>query len=397
MRGSKTEVSPGVWRLRVYTGNRRANGSPVLLSKTVKAPERKAGAGARLADRELAKMVADAERGNLRPIDATVGQLLQDWLAHLENVGRSHTTVREYRRLAEKVIGPELGHLRLTKLTSRHLDGLYAKEMARGVKPISVRRVHAVMHAALHQARKWQMVPSNVAEDATPPEFHVERVKAPSPEQVRTILAAAEDLDPTLAVLLLIAALTGARRGELCSMRWSDVDWESATLTISRSVYEIRGGGWASKSTKTHQTRRIGLDDLALAVLRRHRSYVETIAASLGLTVPPDAFMFSRSPVGSEPVRPNVVTQFTGKVAKRTGVAFHLHGLRHFSATQAIAGGYDAVTVAARLGHADPSVTLRVYSHAIEQRDRQLASALGKQLALPRSSPRGGSRRRKTG
>ena len=362
----------------------------------MKAPERKPGAGARLADRELAKMVADAERGNLRSSDVTVGQLLQEWLTHLESIGRSHTTVREYRRLAEKIIGPELGHLRLVKLTSRHLDRLYANEMARGVKPISVRRVHAVLHAALHQARKWQMVPSNVADDATPPEFHVDRVKAPSLEQVRMMLAAAEDLDPTLAVLLLIAALTGARRGELCSLRWSDLDWESATLTIARSVYEIRGGGWASKPTKTHQTRRIGLDDLALEVLRQHRSYVETIAASLGLVVPPDAFMFSRSPVGSEPVRPNVVTQFTVKVAKSTGIDFHLHGLRHFSATQAIAGGYDAVTVAARLGHADPSVTLRVYSHAIEQRDRQLASALGKQIAL-RRPPKGGSRSRRTG
>jgi integrase len=71
-------------------------------------------------------------------------------------------------------------------------------------------------------------------------------------------------------------------------------------------------------------------------------------------------------------------------VAKKANVDTHLHALRHFSASQAIAAGFDPVTVGARLGHADPSITMRVYSHVLEQRDRELASALGKTLALPK-------------
>jgi integrase len=64
-------------------------------------------------------------------------------------------------------------------------------------------------------------------------------------------------------------------------------------------------------------------------------------------------------------------------------VTTHLHALRHFSATQAIAAGFDPVTVGGRLGHADPSITLRVYSHVFEHRDRELATSLGKTLTLP--------------
>ena len=93
--------------------------------------------------------------------------------------------------------------------------------------------------------------------------------------------------------------------------------------------------------------------------------------------------MFSRSPQGLEPIRPIVLTKFTRRVAATAGVDTHLHTLRHFSATQAIAAEFDAVTVGARLGHADPSVTLRVYSHAVDCRDRELAASLGKTLALP--------------
>jgi integrase len=84
-----------------------------------------------------------------------------------------------------------------------------------------------------------------------------------------------------------------------------------------------------------------------------------------------------------EPVRPDHVTKTFIRCAKAAGVATHLHSLRHFSATQAISAGYDPTTVAARLGHADASITLRVYSHALEQRDAELADTLGGILSLP--------------
>jgi integrase len=384
VQGTKTEVRPGVWRLRVYAG-RRASGSPVQITRTLVTPEAakgraKPGDGTRLADRELARMVAQVAQGAAAGTQ-TVGDLLERWLSHCESIGRSPTTLREYRRLAEKVVKPAIGRVRLSKLSGANLDRLYAELTANGQKATSVRRVHALIGAALHQAERWDLVERNVARRASPPVVHTAQIDAPDPAQVRAIVEAAEKVEPALAATLLLAALTGARRGELCALRWSDVDWHAGTLTIARSVYEVAGGGWAEKSTKTHQARRIGLDDFALEVLRRHRRNVDALCADLGLDVLPDGFMFSRSPVGAEPYRPDVLTKFTIRMAKKADVPTHLHALRHFSATQAIGAGYDAVTVGARLGHADPSVTLRVYSNVLEQRDRDLAASLGQTLA----------------
>jgi integrase len=82
-----------------------------------------------------------------------------------------------------------------------------------------------------------------------------------------------------------------------------------------------------------------------------------------------------------------VVSEFTRRVATVAGVDTHLHALRHFSASQAIAAGFDPVTVGARLGHADSSVTLRTFARVIEQRDRDLVASLGRTLELP--TPRG--------
>jgi integrase len=251
------------------------------------------------------------------------------------------------------------------------------------------------------------MVDRNVALRSSPPPVHSAQVVAPSPDQVQALLQAAEASEPTMAVLLLMAALTGARRGELCALRWTDLNAADGTLTIARSVYEAEGGGCAEKTTKTHAARTIGLDALAVEALRRHRAAVDTLADRLGLEVLPDGFMLSRSPVGSEPIRPDFVTKFFGGLCRRMERPaldklretkpkatradlspadrwdLHVHTLRHFSASQAIAAGFDPVTVGGRLGHADPSITLRVYSHVLEQRDRELATALGKTLALP--------------
>ncbi|HXX90532.1 MAG TPA: site-specific integrase [Acidimicrobiales bacterium] len=381
MQGTMSEIRPGVWRLRVYAG-RRANGTPLQITKTVRANEARPGAGRRIAERELAAMVAQVSKGNVSAGTGTLGELLDAWLAHIEP-DRSPTTMRKYRDIADRVVRPELGKIKLKVLTARQLDGLYAKLTAKGNKPATVRRVHALIGAALHQAERWDMVEVNVARKASPPPVHQQQVHAPSPDQVRALVAAAEKVEPALATLLLIGALTGARRGELCALRWSDVDTEGRTLTIARSVYETAGGGWAEKGTKTHQVRTISLDDFALAVLAKHRGEVGELAARLGLQVRNDGFVFSRSPVGAEPIRPDIVSKFTQAVAKAAGVSTHLHALRHFSATQAIAAGFDPTTVAGRLGHRDSSITLRVYSHVLERRDRDLAHALGRTLALP--------------
>ena len=95
---------------------------------------------------------------------------------------------------------------------------------------------------------------------------------------------------------------------------------------------------------------------------------MDALADELGLEVPNDGFVFSRSLVGAEPYMPALVTKFATRMARAAGVKTHLHEMRLFSATEMIAAGIDVRTAAGRLGHADASVTLRVYSHALEQR-----------------------------
>ncbi len=374
------QLGPDKWRLRVFTGQRTRTGSPVQRGETFVG-------GRRAAEKRLATMVAEVASGGYAGGQDTFGALLDQFLQHCEVRGLSPTTMKEYRRIATTTLGP-LRSVRLSKFTARHLDRLYAEMTTRGNSAATIRRTHALARVALHQGRRWRMVSVNVAEDASPPSEPHDEVRAPTPEEVQRIVRIAEGIDPTLAMLLLMAALVGARRGELVALyRWSDVDWERGTLRIARSIYEVKGGGWAEKGTKTHAVRTIGLDELGLAILQRHRDAVSELAAQLDVEVPADAFIFSKSPAGLEPLRLDGVTAFATKIAEQAGVETHLHAFRHFSATTAVAAGVDPVTVAKRLGHRDPSISLRVYSNAVESRDREMAGVLGQALALPNGGP----------
>jgi hypothetical protein len=238
VKGTKTEIAPGVWRLRVY-GGRHANGTPIQLPKTVRAPG--PCAGTRLADRELAKLIAKVDRGAVGSGSRAVDNLIDEWLRYYESIGRSPTTLKGYRQIVEVVVRPELGSVRPSVLSARHLDRLYAKRTARGNKATTIRWLHAPPGEALAQAERWGYVePTWTAE---PRRRRSRRSgRRTSPEEVRAMLKVAEAAEPTLAVVLPVPALTRGSRGEPCALRWTDLDETAGTLTIARSVYEVDGG-----------------------------------------------------------------------------------------------------------------------------------------------------------
>jgi integrase len=361
-----------VWEVRVYLGRDPLTGKPRQVSKTVYG-------GAKAADDALRDLI-EKRAPRTDGMGASFGQLLDRWLAECERLDLSPTTIRNYRAQVERTIRPAIGKVPLTQLNAKHLDDLYGAMKKAGKNPKTIRNHHAVISAALHQATRWGWVRTNVADMAKPPRVSQRRVKAPSVDVVRSVIEAADARDPRLAALLMLGALTGMRRGELCGLRWSDVDLDRGELEVSRSVIVIPGGV-SEKTTKTDRTRPVALDAVGVALLTEYRARVDHWAEESGTVIPDDAFVFSPYVDGSKPFRPDNVTNFFIRVRDSLGLdSVRLHDLRHFTATQLIGAGVDVRTVAGRLGHSDPSMTLRVYSHVIEERDRAAADILGRVL-----------------
>jgi integrase len=242
----------------------------------------------------------------------------------------------------------------------------------------------------------WEWVATNPATNATPPRLVKPKLSPPSADQVDELLHAADEYDPELGHFLHISASTGARRGEVCALRWSNLDTKRMTLTIERSIAEVPGG-LKEKDTKTHADRRIALDSETLEVFEAQRAIATDRANQVGMKIATNAYVFSREPDCLVPWTPGNVTNQFQAIRNQLGFdKMRLHDLRHFAATRLMAAGIPVRTVSGRLGHANPSTTLSVYAHFVEASDQDAALVMGNLRSRPRKNGEPTSRVKKT-
>jgi integrase len=374
------QIGPARWEVRVYAGRHPETGAIRHVSRSTTAGIK----AARALKAKLATEVAEGKHGSNA---GTFGQLLDIWLRDGKQ-GRAPATLDGYRINIESTIRPALGSILLDKLTARHLDCFYARLIKEGTSPAMVMHHHRVISAALRQGEKWDMVPASAARNASPPTVPTHVLTVPPPERVRALIdAAAASRIPEMAALITVAALTGMRRGELCGLRWDDVDWQGSALTVNRSIWQTRDG-WGVKEPKTRQVRRLALGEHAMAVLAGRWQRVSDAVTLAEIRLSEDAYVFSPELDGTAPRMPNTLTRAFRNLcrameakAERDGRKlrpedrwpYRFHDLRHYTATELFRAGHHARTVADRLGHADPALTLRVYTH--DTQDQAIAAA----------------------
>ncbi len=406
--GSIERLPSGRHRVVVSAGKDPVTGKRLKLTETCDTQD-----GARVALARLREAVeADAHPQR----SATVAMLLEQWLEVVDHALSTRETTEGYVR---RTIVPAIGDMPLRKLQHRVdlLDRLYThlrrcnklcdgrgvavhaaegahdcavvgceRHECRPMSPGSVRRVHAILSAALGYAVAWGWIEKNPAEYAHPPKLSRRRARPPEPAQVARLLNLAWRTDVELAVFLWLATTTGARRGELTALRWTAVDFGAAVLRIE-SAYAVRAGRRELKATKTDTDRRLALDALTVQLLR---DFWEQRAAALApgkLRLAAEAFVFGPDPMGSRPWHPDHFTHAYRHLADVLDIAEPLKNLRHFNATQLLAAGVDLRTTAGRLGHSDGgATTLRVYADWLPATDRAAAEQLATDLAALRAA-----------
>lgn len=323
-----------------------------------------------------------AASGRLRIVDF-IPQYMESAKLKLEP-----TTIAEYTRVINKYILPALGHIRLKDIRPAHVQkfvnmlssGEYRQDGKTGaLKPASVKRYYAVLQSILSAAYRLELITSNPTDSGkiTLPTMDEQKTDIMCKEQLAEMLEALDSEPLQLRVIIHLAIITGCRRGELTSLKWSDINFDKCEITVSKSLYQLKGEKAKTKRTKNKKKRVVTIPEYCIELLRQLQ--VEQIERRLKLGTAwqgqEDNFIFTKA--DGSVMHPNTPTEAFNDFLERHNLPhIKFHALRHTSATLSLLNGANIKQVAARLGHSQLSTTNR-YLHAIQEADKTIANSLG--------------------
>jgi len=316
-------------------------------------------------------LVAELEAGTyVEPSALTLDEWVGGgWWVLIKNRVKPSTAAAYESNLRHHVL-PSLGRIRLTSLRAEHLNRLYTRLLREGrtdgrggLGPHTVRNVHVIIRLILRDACAAGLIARNVAELASPPPRRSPRrtpLRFWQPHELRLFLAAVQG--EHLEAAWHLVALTGMRRGEAAALLWDDIDFDNQRVYIRQTRSRI-GTEMVVTSPKSGTGRLIDIDRDTTRRIVEHRQRQSAAAVRLGLANP-DRFVFLKPDF--VPVRPDYLSERFLRISAHVGLPrIRFHDLRHTYATISLASGVPINVVSQRLGHANTSVTLNVYSHVM--------------------------------
>lgn len=422
------------YTIRVYSGRTQSD-KVITRCKTVVPPPGMSGKKVEKWVQEQAMLFEQqVTNGMALDSDMLLDDLIDRWFEEYANKHLKPKTLYDYKRMRPRITAG-LGHLKVSKIKPAHLMAFYDNLEEKGIRQdssftataallkllphgtrgalakeagvgLAVSRVfnehpkkggklnsnsvlhyHAMLSSVFRKGVQWGLINENPCARAERPKASEIDVETLDEEDIARLLEALADVPAHFSVITQLALLTGARRGEICGLRWSDIDFEKGTLSIKRTVQFIPGEGIVFTSPKTKRSRRcirIGADCLELLKeYRQHQiqerlrigsKWARKVTIENGKVVDND-MLFTRW--NGEPLDPETVSTWFPRFWEEHGLpAVHFHSLRHTNASLLIAAHVPITTVSGRLGHAQTSTTLNFYASAIQSADAAAADAL---------------------
>jgi integrase len=236
-------------------------------------PKRKAvyGKDYEETERLLNEALSNRDKGLVFDAGAmSVAAYMNRWLIDCAKGRVAHRTYDGYEQRIRDHINPGIGRIKLAKLSPANVQAFYTSKLASGLASGTVRAIYAVLHGALDQAVKWNLIPRNPASSVDPPKLRQEEMTVLDAEKARMFLDTAKG--DRFECLYVLALMCGIRRGELLGLKWSDINVNARTLRINRQLQRMRDGrGLYFSQPKNAFRRTIKLPERALEALRSHR------------------------------------------------------------------------------------------------------------------------------
>ena len=253
------------------------------------------------------------------------------------------------------------------------------------LSPETVRHYHRFISSLFGAAVKWEMLLSNPCSRATLPKSEYKSPRYLDEEQAARLLELLEQEDMQYKTIIKLFIYLGVRREELCALEWNDIDFDSSVIRIERAAVYIPKEGVVIDSTKNTSSQRfIKAPTAAMQMLRDYRLWQNERRQRVGDRWEEHDKLFTND--FGAPIHPDTITGWFRRFIERNDLPkITIHSLRHTNATLLINSGIPITTISARLGHANPSTTTKIYTHAIKAADAAAADALDNIFTKPRT------------
>lgn len=367
--GTIRKRSDGRWEARIIIGHKN-DGSPMYKSAFAKTQKS--------ALKELHHLIELYRDVDLtEECRMTLGEWLDKWLDEYMIFTIRESTLDSYRAMVKNQVKPFIGGKQIASLTTADMQKFYNKIKKEGrvrEHPIHgktladsmVRGVHMMLHEALDTAVKERLIAKNPTNGTTVPKCNYPEKQILGDSQLDTFLEAIKG-EEYWDAFFYVEVMTGLRRGEICGLKWQDINFEENKLQVKRSVSVKKGGGVSIGETKTETgVRCIQMPPSVADVLQNRKQTAIT------------EWVFPNFMHPEQPISPATAYRKLKIILKHAGLPLiRFHDLRHTFATHATHGGVDPKTLAGILGHTNASFTLDTYTHVTNDMQKAASNIVG--------------------
>ena len=379
------------YRIKVSCGY-DIHGKQVTQSKTWKPAD---GMSAKQIEKELQRQVVlfeeECMHGN---VVATVKfeEFARQWFKDYAEKKLKTQTIRGYHYLEPRIY-KALGHLRLDKITPRHVQKFVNElcEMKCGnnsEKKLSAKTVKlhlSLVSTIFDYAIKMQMIKDNPCKNVTLPSPEKRERNIYTVEEIRQILTLfnAEPVENLKYVVFFTMALyTGLRRGELLGLEWKDFNWERGIFTVNRNSLWTRERGMYTDTPKTASSiRSLKMQPELIDLLKKYKVWQDGYITTIGDRWQDHDRLFTTW--NGEPMHVTSPADFLKEFCKRNDIRYcSPHSWRHLHATLMIESGVDVKTVQACLGHSEATTTMTCYLHSFQSAQAAAMDAVANAIRI---------------
>ncbi|QDX92018.1 site-specific integrase [Brevibacillus laterosporus] len=323
--------------------------------------------------------------------DMTISQYMDYWLENYAKTSTRHTTHNVYENRVKRYITPRIGRIKLKDLKAMHLQKMYgdllkdgAMYREGGVSPITIRHIHGLIHKALQNAERWQMITRNVARLVELPRVEKKETLVLTREQVQSLVESVKGKEMCIPVLLSVT--TGMRYAEVFGLAWKDIDFEKKIIHVKQQLVRTRGE-YRLTAPKTKSSERIiSLSESLITPLKQHKAEQAQRKLLYGPTFNVDGLVCCR-PEDGLPYSATPVRRKLRKILEEAGLPdIRIHDLRHTVATLLLETGVHPKIVSELLGHANIGITLDRYSHVSMTMQQEAIASLENAIFPPKNA-----------